>query len=215
MTRSSVQDADLTETIAADHRELAAVLSNLPAESWDAPSLCAGWRVREVAAHITMPFRYSNARFAIEMIRARGQFHQMADRCARRDAAAAPGELAAALRDNATYPWKPPGGGLEAALTHDVIHGLDVTAPLGIGRRIPEERLRIVLGTSTRPNARKHFGASLTGIELVADDIEWLFGSGTPLSGAARDLARVLCGARPPAGRLRHSPRRPAGPRGG
>src|SRR5674476_672617 len=35
--------------------------------------------------------------------------------------------------------------GFEGALTHDVIHGLDVTVPLGIGRHVPEERLRIVI----------------------------------------------------------------------
>jgi uncharacterized protein (TIGR03083 family) len=45
--------------IAAERRELAEVLMDLPAERWDEATLCAGWRVREVVAHMTMPYRYS------------------------------------------------------------------------------------------------------------------------------------------------------------
>jgi uncharacterized protein (TIGR03083 family) len=206
MTSSSVTDEHIQEAIAAERRELAGVLAGLAARSWDTPTLCAGWRVREVVAHMTMPFRYSTARFVAEVLKSGGKFNRMADRCARRDAAAATDDLVAALRDNATYPWKPPGGGFEGALTHDVIHGLDFTVPLGSARRVPEERLRIVLQTITKPSTLKHFGVDLTGIELQADDIDWSFGSGTQVSGSAQDLALVLCGRKLPDGQLRGGP---------
>jgi uncharacterized protein (TIGR03083 family) len=196
----------LTSMIAAERRELAAELSRLPAEAWDVPTLCAGWRVRDLVAHVTMPFRYSAGRFAFEMLRSRGRFHAMADRCARRDAVAPPAELLAALRDNATHPWKPPGGGYVGALTHDVIHGLDITVPLGVIRRVPEDRLRAVLDAIAAPTARKHFGTDLSGVKLTAEDIDWGFGSGQQLSGAAQDLALVLCGRKLPPGRLRGEP---------
>jgi uncharacterized protein (TIGR03083 family) len=199
-------DSDLSVVIAAERRDLADVLSGLPPGSWDAPTLCAGWRVREVVAHMTMPFRYSTARFITEMARSRGNFHRMADRCARRDAAMPAADLLAALRDNAEYPWKPPGGGLEGALVHDVIHGLDITAALGLGRTVPEDRLRIVLGVIIRPRTLRQFDADLTGIELRADDIDWSFGSGTPVTGPAQGLALVLCGRRLPEGRLHGEP---------
>ena len=58
--------------IAAERTELADVLDGLTPEQWDEPSLCAGWRVREVVAHITMAFRYSLPRVMIGMLRARG-----------------------------------------------------------------------------------------------------------------------------------------------
>ncbi len=138
MTTSSIQGTDLREKITAERRELAGLLSGLPAQTWDAPTLCAGWRVREVVAHMTMPFRYSTRQFLTELGKARGNFTRMADRCAKRDAALPPGELAAALRDNAGHPWKPPGGGLEGALVHDVIHGLDITAAQGAGGWFPK-----------------------------------------------------------------------------
>lgn len=201
-SRYTSDEAGLTQMIAAERRDLADQLAALPAAAWDSPTLCAGWRVRDLVAHVTMPFRYSAGRFVLELLRSGGRFHAMADRCAGRDAAASPAELLAALRDNVTHPWKPPGGGYVGALTHDVIHGLDALVPLGIDRRVPADRLSVVLDSITAPAARKYFGTDLSGIELRATDVEWSFGSGQPLSGAAQDLALVLCGRKLPPGRL-------------
>ncbi len=194
--------ADLRAELAANRRELADMVAGLPADSWDAPTLCAGWRVREVVAHVTMPFRYSTGRFLVELARSGLRFDRMSDRCARRDADVPPAELAAAVRDNITNPWRPPGGGFEGALVHDVIHGLDITVPLGIDAPIPPDRLRAVLDGVTKPASRKHFGIDLTGIELRADDLDWSFGTGTTVSGPARYLALVLCHRTLPAGHL-------------
>jgi uncharacterized protein (TIGR03083 family) len=200
--RLSPGPAELAGAIAAERRELAGVLGGLPPGAWDEPSLCDGWRVREVVAHLTMPFRYSAPRFALELARSRGNFGKMADRCARRDAVAPAAELTAALRDNAEHPWKPPGGGLAGALTHDVIHGLDITVALGIDRTVPAGRLAVVLDNITTARSLKFFGARLAGIQLRATDTGWSFGSGTPVTGAAQDLALLVCGRRLPPGRL-------------
>lgn len=206
MTAADAPATDITRLIAGERRDLAAILAGLPPESWDSPTLCAGWRVREVVAHITMPFRYRPPRFAAEMIRSRGSFSRMADRCARRDGTAPPSQLAAALRDNEDHPWKPPGGGYQGALTHDVIHGLDITVALGLGRRVPPERLAIVLDGISAAKSVRFFGADLGGVELRADDLDWSFGSGEPVSGSAQDLALVVCGRKLPPGQLRGGP---------
>jgi uncharacterized protein (TIGR03083 family) len=199
-------DTDVQELVAAECRALADLLSGLAPEAWDAPSLCAGWRVREVVAHLTMPARYTTARFIAELARARGSFHRMADRSARRDGALPADELIAALRGARLQAWKPPGGGHEGALVHAVIHGLDVTTPLGLERRVPQDRLRIVLNGLSAPRSLRYFGVDLSGVELRADDIGWSLGSGTPLAGDAQDLALLLSGRRLPAGRLRGQP---------
>ena len=175
---------DLMPLIAAERRAFGDVLKGLPEPDWDAPSLCAGWRVREVVAHMTMPFRYSTPRFLGEMVRSRGNFARMADRVARRDAQAPIGTLLDGWRTNEDNPWKPPGGGLKGALTHDVVHGLDITVPLGIEHPVSEPALRVVLDNATSPLSLKHFGLDLTGIRLEADDLDWAFGDGEPLRGA-------------------------------
>lgn len=196
-------EPELAATITAERQDLADVLAALPQDAWDAPTLCVRWRVRELVAHMTMPFRYGGARFAAELIRSGGKFNAMADRCARRDARRIPASgLLTSLRENVANPWKPPGGGQAGALTHDVIHGLDITVPLGIERQVPQERLRVVLAAITDERSLRHFGADLSGIELLADDMDWSFGSGQPVSGHAQDLALAICGRKLPPGRL-------------
>jgi uncharacterized protein (TIGR03083 family) len=197
----------IRDMIAAQRAELGEVLAGLPGPRWEEPTLCAGWRVREVVAHITMPFRYGGPRFMLELARSRGRFNAMSDRVARRDAARmSPAELAAAVGSNAGHPWKPPGGGFAGALAHDLIHGLDITVPLGIGRPVPEDRLRVILPGSLADRSVRFFGADLAGIELRASDIEWTLGSGAPLTGTAADLLLVLCGRKLPPGRLAGAP---------
>jgi len=193
---------DLRASVVAERGEQADLLAALRPEQWDAPTLCDGWRVREVIAHTTMPFRTSRGQFLVDMAKARGNFDRMADRCARRDAAKLPPEqLLASLRDNVTHPWKPPGGGVHGALSHDVIHGLDITVGLGLNRQVPPERVAMVLA-GMRPKNIAFFGTDLAGIALQATDLDWSHGTGTPVRGLAQDLLLVLCGRRLPPGRL-------------
>jgi Mycothiol maleylpyruvate isomerase N-terminal domain len=58
----------IKDMIAAQRAELASMLGELAPREWDELTLCAGWRVREVVAHITMPFRYSRGWFALELV---------------------------------------------------------------------------------------------------------------------------------------------------
>src|SRR5262245_37053991 len=137
---------DIREAVAGERADLAELLAALPPEDWDKPTLCAGWRVRELVAHLTMPFRLSTHQFLLGMIRAGGKFDRYADRQARRDAEELSAtEFVNCLRDNINHPWKPPGGGYEGSLSHDVIHGLDATVALGIDRQVPADRLRLIL----------------------------------------------------------------------
>lgn len=206
-SREEGAQTELRRAIAAERSELAELLAGLPEERWDGRTLCEGWRVRELVAHMTMPYRHSGPRVILGLLRARGDFNAFADRMARRDAAeVAARELAASLADNAHHPWKPPGGGYEGALSHDVIHGLDFTVALGLGRKVPMDRLVPVLPASLQEKGVRFFGVNLDGVELRADDADWSLGAGEPLYGAAQDLLLVLCGRRLPEGHLHGSP---------
>ncbi|WP_194818267.1 maleylpyruvate isomerase family mycothiol-dependent enzyme [Nocardia sp. XZ_19_385] len=195
-------EGDVRKAIEAERGELADILAGLDESEWDKPSLCAGWRVREVVAHITMPFRMSLPTFGLEMMKARGNFNKMADRVARRETAdISSAAFVKCLRDNITHPWKPPGGKFEDALGHDIIHGLDITVALGLDRVVPEDRLRYVISEQS-PKSIKFFGVDLNGVELRADDMDWTYGSGEPLTGRAQDLLLVQCGRKLPPGHL-------------
>ncbi|HJD82868.1 maleylpyruvate isomerase family mycothiol-dependent enzyme [Kitasatospora aureofaciens] len=193
----------IREQIAAERRELAGVFAGLTAEQWNSPSLCEGWRVREVVAHMSTGFRHSTARTLGELVRSGGNVHRMADRIARRDAAALTEDrLAAALAEHAEHPWRPPVGGRIAALAHDAVHGLDVTVALGLGARLPLPRAAALLGTVSARSLR-FFGARLEGVRLRATDLDWSYGQGPlPVEGRAEHLLLVAYGRRVPAGLL-------------
>jgi uncharacterized protein (TIGR03083 family) len=196
----------MNDNIRAERTELADMLAELPPSQWSSPTLCEGWGVREVVAHMTMPFRMSAPRFVLSLARSRFRFDAMADRLARRDAARmSPASLVAALRDNAGHPWSPPGGGPAGALSHDVIHGLDISVALGLDRRPPAARVGLVLNHLRDRNVR-FFGVDLAGVRLEATDLDWQFGTGDPLRGTAQDLLLVLCGRRLPADLLSGAP---------
>lgn len=188
---------DARAAVVAERRELADLLATLRPDQWDAPTLCAGWRVREVVAHTTMPFRTSRGRVLVELVKARGNFNRMADRCARQDAAALPAQaLLGSLRDNIAHPWTPPGSGPDGALAHDLIHGLDITVGAGLDRQPPSARVALVLA-GMRPRSVAYFGVNLAGVTLHATDIDWSFGTGPqPVHGRAQDLLLALCGRR-------------------
>ena len=196
-------ETDTRAAVAAERRSQVALYSSLSEEDWDRPSLCAGWRVREVLAHVTMPFRYSLPRVAWETVKARGSFDRMVDRRARIDARLlSSAQLWEALRDNVEHPWSPPGGGPLGALSHDVIHGLDVSTALGRDDAASPERVGMVLA-GLRPRQVAFFGVDLDGVEVRADDLDWSHGSGEPVHGRAQDLLLLLCGRQLPVGRLR------------
>jgi len=199
----------MMELIAAHRRSLADALSQLSAGQWHGASLCAAWTPAHVLAHQTMPFRISETEFMAGMQRCGGDFTTYSDEIAERDSHIPPAELVAILRENAENPWTP--GALEGALSHDVIHGLDITWPLGLAYDIPAEAMTTVLGSITgpltlpddavvaadvQPDAERAtlFGFLLDGIRVCATDLDWSTGQGAELRGRGRDLLPLLAG---------------------
>jgi uncharacterized protein (TIGR03083 family) len=181
-------------TIAAEFIALAGALDAQPESSWDTPSLCEGWRVREVVAHMTMPVRYSTDQFMAELQDCGGDFTVLSNRVASRDAALPHAQLLANLRDEDLHQWTPPGGGEVGALNHVVVHGLDITVPLGLGRLSPDNTARSVLDDLAAGRTHERFGVDLHGLQLRATDLNWSYGSGTPVTGTAADLILRMSG---------------------
>lgn len=181
----------------AERQRLADLLDDLPHPQWDHASLCAGWRVREVVAHITMPFRTTGGATFAGLLKAGFSFHRYADRDAHTAAATmSEQELSELLRANITHPWSPPGGGPAAALSHDVIHGLDITEPLGLPAS-PAHRIATVVNATTTRQAR-YFGVDLRRHRLVATDADASIGTGpTRVELPARDILLTITGRRP------------------
>ena len=188
----------LARAVTAEFVALAELLDELSEADWDTPSLCSGWRVREVVAHLTMPVRYSPESFQAELRECGGDFTRLSNRVAFRDAALPTDVLVRNLRDEVMHRWVPPGRGPIGALNHVMIHGLDIRVPLERCQELPEGTIRAVLDDLAEGGTHTHFGVTLDGVRLRATDVEWSFGSGTPIMGSATDLALLLSGrARP------------------
>jgi uncharacterized protein (TIGR03083 family) len=184
----------MMDLITAERLALADALDGLTAEQWHGTSMCAGWTPGHVLAHLTMPFRISEPEFMAGLQRCGGDFTRFSDEIAERDSKIPQRQLVAVLRDNAGNPWRPPGGGLAGALSHDLIHGLDMTWPVSADYEIPERAMTTVLDAITANGDRTLFGFPLEGMEVTATDLDWSAGTGKRLSGRSRDLLMLLAG---------------------
>jgi uncharacterized protein (TIGR03083 family) len=192
---------DLQSWVAPTCEGLADLLAAAPAEAWDAPSLCAKWQVRHVVAHVTMPARLTPAQFGAEMAAAGGDFGVLSDTVALRDGALPIADLLAALRSPVLHAWQPPGGGAAGALSHAVIHSLDVTVALDRPPVAPHDAVLAVLDQLTAAEGA-WFGIDLTGVRLEAADTGRGWGSGDVVRADSGSLVALLGGRTLPDGRV-------------
>ena len=186
--------------IAPTYEQLADLLTTTPVETWDAPSLCEKWLVRHVIAHVTMPVRLTPEQFGAEMAAAGGDFAVLSDTVATRDASLPAGDLLDQLRSARLHAWQPPGGGAAGALSHAVIHSLDVTIALDRPAVAPAEAVTTVLDELTGADGA-WFGVDLTDVRLEATDTDWSWGSGQLVRADSGSLAALLSGRALPDGR--------------
>ena len=190
---------DLQSWVPPTFGRLADLLAAAPARAWDSPSLCEKWQVRNVVAHVTMPARLTPAQFGAEMAAAGGDFTVLSDTVAARDASLPLADQLDALRSPLLHAWQPPGGAA-GALSHAVIHSLDVTVALDRSAVAPKEAVIAVLDQLTAANGA-WFGVDLTGVRLEAADTEWSWGSGDVVRADSGLLVALLSGRTLPDGR--------------
>jgi uncharacterized protein (TIGR03083 family) len=191
---------ELQSLVAPTCSGLADLLAAAPTQSWDAPSLCEGWQVRHVVAHMTMPARMTPEQYGAELAAAGGDFAVLSNSVAARDGALPLAELLDGLRSPVLHAWQPPHGGAVGALSHAAIHSLDVTVALDRPMVASTEAVVAVLDEITAANGA-WFGIDLTEVRLEADDIEWAWGSGDVVRADCGSLLALLGGRTLPDGR--------------
>ncbi len=183
--------------IAAERRTTAGFLETFDGAEWLAPSLCTKWTVREVVAHLVMPFRLSTPGLLLRMVRHRGSFDRVSEDFAREAGQEDPASLIATLRANADHRFTPPTLGPEAPLTDIVVHSLDIRVPLGAGvEGMQAEAFDAVLRFLVTPQAKRGFvpHGRTAGLSFESTDTAWRHGSGPVVRGPASSLALVITG---------------------
>ncbi len=186
--------------VAPTYKGLADLLTATAVDTWDAQSLCEKWLVRHVIAHVTMPALLTPEQFGAEMAAAGGDFSVLSDTVATRDASLPVTDLLDQLRSPRLHAWQPPGGGAAGALSHAVIHSLDVTIALDGPAVAPTEAETAVLDQLTAAGGT-WFGVDLTGLRLEAADNDWSWGNGQLVRADSGSLVALLSGRTLPDGR--------------
>ncbi len=108
-------------------RSLLSTFEELEDRDWDIPSLCGGWTIRQVLAHLVLPARPPARRFIATVARTRGDFDKANYALAVVDATRPTSELLHAYREVIDYRFFPPGWP-PAALLSDILYELAVDA---------------------------------------------------------------------------------------
>ena len=130
--------------IAEQRRVLADLLAELDEQRWTWPSLCAQWRIKDVAAHVALtPQSPGLASILVGGLRARGDLQAV-----NRDMAVAhaddrcPARLVAELRALAGSRRKPAITTADNLLFDTLVHIQDVAVPLGLTVAMPLDAAR-------------------------------------------------------------------------
>jgi uncharacterized protein (TIGR03083 family) len=202
------QTATLPDLTRAHREGFVETLEALAPDQWLARSLCAEWRVVDVAAHLAWAPALGAGAGAVAMVRHGFSMNRMIARSAVEWSARGREAILDQLRDNVRTGARPIGMPPVAALADAVVHGLDVRRPLGLPGQVPPESLApladFTLGTPWPMNAVVGGSARrrVAGVRLVAPDAAWSYGDGPEVRGSAEALLLLLFGRRPGAGEL-------------
>ena len=186
-------DAATWAMIHAERKALAATIEELTAEQWDSPSLCAGWTVGFLGAHVLAGAEQTPGRFLGGMVTTGFRFNALMEREARSRAQLSRQQIADRLRQRTTTTNHPPAPVL-AMLGEVVVHGEDIRRPVGLPGTVADDAANACLQMFTKASfpvgGRKRIG----GLRLTATDTGWSFGAGPEVSGPAMALLLAMTG---------------------
>jgi len=175
--------------VADERRDLVTLLRTLSDEEWQAPSLCEGWRVRDVVAHVLYDTIPTQDYLAI-MVKGRFSVDRINNRLVDRERETPTSQLVDRLESSI-------GRGALArvapasALADVLVHHQDIRRPLGRKRSIPEERLVRVLN---HPDPFVFPWRHTRGLRFVATDVDWSRGRGPEVRGTGEAIALATVG---------------------
>lgn len=186
----------------AERAALADDLARLDPGQWDTPSLCAGWTVHDVAAHLVDTARTTRIGFVAGLVRARFDFDRQNARGVERERGATPQETLERLRRVAARRTGPPAP-LDTRLVEEVVHGEDIRRAVGLVHSYPREA--VVRALRLQARTPESFGGAkeLTArVRLSATDAGLSIGAGPEVTGPALSLLLAVSGRRVAAGEL-------------
>jgi uncharacterized protein (TIGR03083 family) len=184
---------DVWSTIHAERKALASDLESLTDEQWETPSLCGGWTVRDVLAHMTGTGKITPAAFFGKLVGSGFSLKRMQEKDIARERGAAPDETLAHFREVVDSSKHPPGP-TDTWLGEVLVHAEDVRRPLGIRHDYPTDAAVQVADFYKGSNLVIGAKRRIDGLTLRATDADWAHGSGPEVSGPIVALVLAMTG---------------------
>ena len=198
---ASLPAVDARRLAREERADFAAFLATLSPQQWQAPTLCAGWLVRDVVAHVISYDDLDTRRLLAWVIQGRLRLEGINAAALARYNTRRPEELLALLTDHPQPRGVPAVLGGRVGLVEALIHQQDIRRPLGLPRTIPPERLLPALRTALiTPDIGNVW--RIRGVRLVATDLAFTAGIGPEARGPAEALLMTIAGRRGVAGEL-------------
>ena len=158
------------------------------------PSLCAGWDVKTVAAHLVSVFADSFWAFQGMALR-RGSVPRAIDALARRRATLPAADIVRQLREGAERRLSPPITGPLSGLADVLAHSGDIRIPLGLPFEPDPGRAALAMDFLTGPAPWGFVPRGETRrIRLCANDVDRTWGRGTEIRGPVSALMLSVLG---------------------
>ncbi|MET3370814.1 UNVERIFIED_CONTAM: uncharacterized protein (TIGR03083 family) [Jeotgalibacillus campisalis] len=177
-----------------ERRALLQDLEPLPAAQWRTPSLCAGWDVHDVLAHIIDSAKTTRLNFIRRLIASQMDFDRDNAVGVDREKTGEPGQTLNGLRAVLSRTSGPPAS-LATRLVEAFVHGEDIRRPLGIHRDYPAEHVATALSYQVKTSTKMGGGKEIAeGWSLVATDTSFHHGNGPAVEGSAIALLLAVSG---------------------
>lgn len=170
-----------------ERAELVELLRGLSEQEWETPSLCAGWRVRDVVAHLLQD-TLSPLGYAGLVMKSRGSINRTNNALAHMFEALTTEQLVdkLAAESGRLAKFSP-----RLMLSDLVVHHQDIRRPLGRPRTIPADRLIAVLNY---PDPFAVPARYAKGLRFLATDVVWSGGDGPEVRGPGEAIALAMVG---------------------
>src|ERR1700722_12952150 len=187
-------DRDEIWQVIDDQRlSLADLFDDLSADEWQAASLCDRWRVRDVAAHLTLA-QLGAFPATAALLRARGHLARMTHDTAVGQARRPAGEYAGLLRAMAGSRKKAPGITDLEPLIDVLVHGQDIALPLNRARPVPAAAAAAAATRAWSMGRPFHAERKLSRLRLAATDHPWQAGQGLLAEGPIAAILLLITG---------------------